>query len=93
MSTTTAFLLAIAVSVGGIAYLSAIDQKRTRVFELVRTSRLPRSKLAGWAIVLLPALGLLTSGHVSAFLAWFGALTVSAWLIASTRPKKRREDR
>lgn len=92
MSTATAFFCALIFSVGGITYLMAIDPKRTRVFRVERAFTLPKSKAAGWVAVFLPAFCLLAVGHVSAFLAWFGALTVCAWLIASSRPKNWREN-
>jgi hypothetical protein len=92
MSTTIAFVAALALSIAGLCYVLLIDEKRRRVFRIQRSFALPRSKLAGWLMVLGPGIGLLTIGQVSAFLAWFGAVTTSAWLMAATRPGTKAGD-
>lgn len=91
MNTGAAFLCGLAVSIMGIAYLLSIDEKRRRVFRAGSASNLPRFKFGGWALVLLPALALISAGQISAFLAWFGAVTVCAWLIVSRAPLKRQD--
>ena len=92
MSTRIAFVAALAVSIAGLSYLLLIDEKRQRVFRVERSLVLPRSKAAGWAIVLAPSACLVVIGQVSAFLAWFGAVTISAWLMAARRPGTKAGD-
>ncbi len=86
MSTPIAFAAALAVSITGLGYLLLIDEKRRRVFRVGRSFALPRSKVAGWLLVLVPGLCLVTIGQISAFLAWFGAVTICAWLMSARHP-------
>ena len=92
MTTTISFLGALAISVAAVVYLLIIDEKRSRVFRIQRTIVLPRSKAAGWVAALAPGIALIAAGQLSAFLAWFGAVTVCAWMIASRPPKARADD-
>lgn len=92
MTTTVSFLGALAVSVAAIAYLLIIDEKRSRVFRIQRATALPRSKAAGWIAAVAPGIALIAAGQLSAFLAWFGAVTVCAWMIVSRPPKARADD-
>jgi hypothetical protein len=85
MTTTAAFLVALALSLTGILYLRFTDEKRRRVLGLAPRSRRPRSRIVAWAIVLLPGLVLLFTGHASAFLIWLGSSAVCSWLIVSWR--------
>ena len=83
MTTPIIYLPAIVVSLAGIGYLLATDQKRRRSRGVRKAAKLPQSKFAGWAIVIVPGLLLLMLGEPGAFLAWFGSTIVGAWLIVS----------
>lgn len=86
MSPLVAFVVATATSMSAVSYLLAIDEKRQRVFSLNRRWTLPKSRLVGWIVVLAPGVVLPATGHLSAFLCWFGAVTTLSWAIASRRP-------
>ena len=92
MSTSIAFVAALALSIAGLCYLLLIDEKRRRVFRVERPFALPRSKAAGWLLVIVPGPSLMAIGQVSAFLAWCGAVTISAWLMAARRPCSKAGD-
>ena len=87
MSTLFWFLSACAVSGLAIVYLLLIDDKRIRAFRLSRPRKLPAYKGAGWMLLLSPGLILPMTGQLSAFLSWFGAVTLLGWLVAMKQPK------
>lgn len=91
MMTFFYFAIALATSLLGVFYLLAIDEKRRRVLRTAQRIKIPRSTPTGWACVLLPGLILIFLGQISAFLAWFGAVTVCAWLIACKEPRSRQK--
>ena len=69
-----------------VGYLALIDPKRKQALANLGSKWLPRSRLAGWAIVLLPGLFLIVHGAFSAFLIWFGCAIICLWLsISRTR--------
>lgn len=78
---------ALVISLSAVMYLLAIDEKRRRVFRIAHRAKIPQSTLAGWAGILIPGLALIFLGQISAFLVWFGAVTVCAWLMARKRPR------
>ena len=83
MTTFFLFLVASIVSVCAVFLLRARDEKRLRVFGVAGKAVSPRVRAGLWGVVFLPGVALLLLSHVSAFLSWFGLLTVSGWLIAA----------
>lgn len=87
MTTFVAFLIATAVSVASVFLLRATDEKRRRVFFGDRETFAPAVRAMGWGGIVLPGLVLLGMQHYSAFLSWFGLITVAGWLIAARAPQ------
>ena len=83
------FLIALLVSVGAIFLLRATDDKRRRVFLGDRETSAPAVKAMGWVGVIAPGLILFGFQQYSAFLSWFGLITVVGWLIAARSPRSR----
>ena len=83
------FLIASIVSVGAIFLLRSTDDKRRRVFLGDRESSAPAVKAMGWAGVFVPGLILFGLQQYSAFLSWFGLITVAGWLIAARTPQSK----
>ena len=83
MSILIASGLAAAISLAGLFYLLAINDKRRRSLGLPKHTSLPRSPMAGWGVFLAPGLALAAASMPSAFLVWFGGVTVSAWIISA----------
>lgn len=93
MTTFFLFLIASIVSVVAVFLLRARDEKRLRVLGAggdVAAS--PRVRAVLWIVVFLPGLALLLSSQFSAFLSWFGLLTVAGWLV-SAQGAGRKTDR
>ncbi|MEM0928731.1 MAG: hypothetical protein AAGI89_05505 [Pseudomonadota bacterium] len=86
MITATIYICATLLSAAAIAYLLLTDPKRARVFKQKSIVSLPRKPRLAWVIVFSPAAVLLVAGQTSAFLAWFGTMTVVGWLMAMKRP-------
>ncbi|MEM6912672.1 MAG: hypothetical protein AAF511_01700 [Pseudomonadota bacterium] len=84
--TIAAYIFASLLSSAAIGYLLVTDPKRARVFKQKLSIRLPRKPRVAWAIAFAPAIFLLAGGQTSAFLSWFGTMTVIGWLIALKRP-------
>lgn len=81
------FLTATAVSCLGLVLLLRFNKKRQRVYFKGRPQRGSHTlTLGGWLLVLIPGVALLFLGQWSAFLSWFGGLTVIGWLVAVKKP-------
>ncbi len=89
MTTFVVFSIAMAVSVCAVFLLRSIDDKRRRIFFRDRERGAPAMRLLGWIGVLAPGLILFGSQQYSAFLSWFGMITVIGWLIAARAPSSR----
>lgn len=76
-------LSAVAVTLLGLAYLTATDPKRRRAFKLPPHRRLV---LPAFVLVLAPGVVLLVFGQGAAFVMWLGAVTVLGWLVAARAP-------
>ena len=83
MTTFLLFLIAGVVSIVGVVLLRARDEKRLRVFGIPGEAFSPLLRAGLWTVVLLPGAVLLLLSQFSAFLSWFGVLTVAGWLIAA----------
>lgn len=81
--TVLASLLALAISVAGLVYLTATDPKRRRSFRL---SARPRFAIVGWIVAIAPGAALLVAGETAAFLIWIAAATIVGWLLAARPP-------
>lgn len=77
-------LSAVAVTLLGLAYLTATDPKRRRAFKRPPPSR--RLVLPAFALVFAPGVALLVFGQGAAFVMWLGAVTVLGWLVAARAP-------
>ena len=89
MTTLFLFLIASIVSVFAVFLLRARDEKRLRVFGVVGDAVSLRLRAGLWGVVLLPGVALLLLSQFSAFLSWFGLLTVAGWLLAAQGPKPK----
>ena len=77
-------LSAVAVTLLGLAYLTATDAKRRRAFKLPP----PRQRLVlpAVALVFAPGAALLVFGQGAALVMWLGAAIVLGWLVAARAP-------
>ncbi|MEM6905225.1 MAG: hypothetical protein AAF568_04975, partial [Pseudomonadota bacterium] len=78
-------LLAIAISMVGVAYLALTDAKRRRAFARAPAERGSRVWLARLACF-GPGLALVVWGHAAPVIIWAGALTVLGWGVAAASP-------
>lgn len=78
--------LAVAVSLAGIAYLTATDPKRRRTFHRPRVEG--RRARAGWAAVVLPGLLVPVWGGGAGFVIWLGTVSVVGWVVAAVSPER-----
>lgn len=85
MITLLAFLGSVAISLGAVFVLRASDEKRHRVVDAAPSLRGVHSGVL-WIVMVSPGVGLLASSQYSAFLSWFGALTVLGWISAFRQP-------
>lgn len=86
MTTFIVFLIATVVSVGAVFLLRSVDDKRRRIFFSDRERIPPAIRLLGWLGVFGPGIILFGFQQYSAFLSWFGMITVIGWLIAARAP-------
>jgi hypothetical protein len=81
-----ATVAAIAVSLAGLARLTATDPKRRRAFRLAEPA--PGRTGAAWAAVLLPGLMVPVWAGAAGFFVWLGASSVLGWAIAAAPPQR-----
>ena len=78
-------LLAIAVSMAALLWLSHTDPKRRSAFRLPPFTGARHVRLA-WAVALLPGLVVIPLGGGPGFVLWLGALTVVGWALIAIPP-------
>lgn len=91
MSAFFSWLAATGVSATAIYFLRAIDEKRARTLKLKPANALfsvgspGAARMFLWFGVVSPAIALLALAQYSAFLSWFGGVTVLGWIFALAR--------
>lgn len=85
MSNDLATVIAIALSLIALGYLSAKDPKRRRVYRRLPVPDQTVVKLA-WIVVLLPGVLLLSFGQTAPFVIWFGGTSFLGCVMSYRRP-------
>jgi hypothetical protein len=78
-------LVAVAITLAGLAHLAAHDPKRRRVFGLEPRAE-PRRPALALTAVFLPGVALLALGNGAGFVVWLGATSVAGWGLAAVSP-------
>ncbi|MDX2307104.1 MAG: hypothetical protein NW216_02580 [Hyphomicrobium sp.] len=86
MSANLAAVLAIVVSLLGIALIASSDGKRRRAFNLPPRHESRALRIVAWLLILVPPMALLARQETAPIMLWLGALSVAGWIIAVRRP-------